>query len=71
MATTYKNGFHKERLPGSEATITTDSMPVQYRGYQIYERAKFSFDIVKDGVRIGNMGTLAGAKTFVDAKKVN
>lgn len=49
---TYKNPWHKESMliEYGPSFYSTDVKPLEYRGYQIFERIKGSSDIVKDGI---------------------
>lgn len=52
MKYSYKNPWHKEDSMMNHygpRFYKTDSIPVEYKGYQIFERIKGSSDIVKDG----------------------
>lgn len=68
----YKNAFYNPLYQGSALVIVTNSEPVHYRGYLIYHRIKGTtksgnvFDVVKDGVCIGNYAGINGAKAFID-----
>lgn len=63
--TKYLNPWHK---PGhDEAYFVTTALPVEYRGFQIYQRVGKSADAVKNGVCVRQMATLQGGKNAVDA----
>jgi len=66
--TTYKNPWHKPQNPmyGPE-NYSTDSKPVLYCNYLIYERiAGHVWDVVKDGACITQLAGLNGAKRAID-----
>lgn len=72
--TTYKNKFYSPKIHGPNPNITTDADPIEYKGFLIYHRVKSMgdaniFDIVKDGVCIGMMAGLNGAKERIDSLK--
>jgi len=72
MITTYKNSFYKKGDNYNTEHITTHAKSIAYKGYAIYHRIKSAnrsadcFDIVKDGVCIGMMAGLNGAKERID-----
>lgn len=47
----YRNPWFTEGKPhyGPEF-FTTDAKPIEYRGFQIFQRVKGTWDLVKDGV---------------------
>lgn len=67
----YKNGFYRPGI-GRQEYLTTDSKPVKHGDCLIYYRIKSSnpwarcFDIVKNGVCVGMMAGLDGAKRRID-----
>ena len=70
----YRNPWH---VPGKQeygpAVYHTTARPTSYNGFQIYHRIKSysaggdCFDIVKDGVCVGQYAGLSGAKRAIDA----
>lgn len=69
---TYKNPWHKPQNPiyGPENYLT-ESKPILYRNYLIYERiAGHVWDVVKDGECITQMAGLNGAKRAIDKLQV-
>lgn len=63
----YKNPFYSPKYDNSKPVIKTDAKPVDYKGYQIYERIKGNcFDIVKKGVCVCMRAGLNGAKKAID-----
>ena len=65
---TYKNPWHKPQNPMSgPENYSTDSKPVLYRDYLIYERISGNvWDVVKNGACITQMAGLNGAKRAID-----
>lgn len=68
MATsTYINSFWS-RGSLDPQTYRTDAKPEEYRGFQIYGRIRgVVWDVVKDGVCIGQYAGRKGARGLVDA----
>jgi hypothetical protein len=65
--TTYTNPFYSAKFDNSKPAITTEAIPIEYKGYLIYERVKKQvFDIVQDGVCIGMYAGINGAKRWLD-----
>ncbi|MFD2922009.1 hypothetical protein ACFS6H_19975 [Terrimonas rubra] len=63
----YKNPFHNPNYTGSKPQIKIESAPIEYKGYLIYERIKYTcFDVVKDGVCVGMYAGKNGAMRFID-----
>lgn len=68
--TTYKNPFYSAKYADSKPVISTDATPIEYKGYLIYERVKRQvFDIVQNGVCVGMMAGMNGAKRWIDDKQ--
>lgn len=65
----YQNSFHKPGRPeyGPEYYVT-DAEPVAYRDHLIFQRLRECFDVVRDGVCIGQYAGLNGAKRYIDAR---
>ena len=65
---TYANAFYQPRTNGSDpAVYATDVAPIEYRGFRIYQRLrKVCFDVVTDGVCVGQYAGLSGAKGLID-----
>jgi len=65
----YVNSFHSPRSL-DPAVYSTDAEPVEYRGLLIVNRIKSTsarcFDVVKDGICIGQYAGPRGAREFVD-----
>lgn len=66
ISSTYANSFYSPRNQESKPTITTNAIPIKYKGYLIYQRQKEVFDIVIDGRCIGMYAGLNGAKNRID-----
>ena len=62
----YINSFFDAKIMGSTPTILASGTPLEYKGYMIYKRTSYCFDIVKDGVCIGMNAGLNGAKRRID-----
>lgn len=64
---TYRNPWFKPM--GHDPEIyKTDVKPVEYRGYQIYQRIKgVCWDVVKNGVARTQRCGLEGGKGYIDA----
>lgn len=63
----YLNPFHSVKAQDSAAYYESEKKPVEYRGYQIFQRVKNSvFDVVKDGVLFSMRAGRNGAKKYVD-----
>ena len=64
----YINSFYNSNYAGSTKIIKTNSSPINYKGYLIFDRNndKKLFDIVNDGVCIGMYAGINGAKKFID-----
>ena len=69
---TYKNPWHRVNSTESgPAFYSTDAKPVEYRGYVLYHRipgasGRGCWDVVKDGVCVGQYAGPSGARQFVD-----
>lgn len=69
---TYRNSFFDSVCGHDPEIYTTDAAPVEYKGHLLYHRIKGSkpgrhcWDVVKDGVCIGQYGGRAGCEAFVD-----
>ncbi len=62
----YKNFFYSPKYT-DPAVYHTDAKPVPYRGFLIYQRIKgVCWDIVKDGICVGQYAGLSGAKGVID-----
>jgi len=69
MTTRYKNPWYNPRRNSSydPEYYETDAKPKEYKGYLIYERIPGQvWDIVKDGVCVGQMAGPNGARQRVD-----
>jgi hypothetical protein len=67
--TTYKNSFHKPGKPEyGPALYETDAKPEEYKGLLIYRRLTNCYDIVVDGVCIGQYAGPNGARNAVDTR---
>lgn len=70
--TEYRNSFFDPVRGHDPEIYKTDAKPVEYKGCLIYHRMKGAkasqncWDVVKEGVCIGQYGGLAGCKAFVD-----
>lgn len=67
----YKNSWHKANSIATQEYFETDSVPVEYNGYLIYERMDTGysvFDIVLDGVCVSQCNGLNGAKKEIDRR---
>jgi hypothetical protein len=67
--TRYRNSFHKP----SDATYgpefyETNAKPVEHCGLLIYQRLPKCFDIVDDGVCIGQYAGINGAKNAIETR---
>jgi hypothetical protein len=77
----YKNPFHSPDYQGSKPEIESEADPVEYKGYLIFKRVEVHrkitdtfksvfvadvYDIVKNGVCVGMMAGINGAKTRID-----
>lgn len=66
---TYENSFYNKGDKHSQAEISTNVTPAEYKGYLIYERVKGSvWDIVHDGVCVGMNAGPNGARKAIDEK---
>ena len=76
MKTTYINPWHKPtKRDCGPAFYSTDATPKEYKGCLIYHRINSTgtiesgshiFDVVKDGVCIGQYAGPNGARSFID-----
>ena len=66
---TYSNPWHRPGQPQQgPREYSTDAKPIEYRGYQIFERIRGQcWDVVKDGTCVTQRAGLSGAKRFIDA----
>ena len=73
--TTYRNPWHKPypqegwRKGIGPEFYESDSMPVEHRGFLIFQRQEFGypiFDVVKDGTCIKQLAGPNGAKRAID-----
>jgi hypothetical protein len=71
MQTSYKNKFYNKNFQNSTPIITVNSLPVLYKGYNIYKRFSNLFDIVKNGICVGMCAGLEGAKRRIDTNDLN
>jgi hypothetical protein len=63
----YKNPWYDPTHGHDPAVYITDVKPVEYRGYKIYQRMKgVCWDVVKDGVCIGQRCGKSGAISLID-----
>lgn len=79
MKTLYKNPWHKTQYNKNvhgPAFYETDTTPKEYKGYLIYHRIDYGmpinsganvFDIVKDGVCVGQYAGPNGARAKIDS----
>lgn len=66
---TYKNSFYNPEVKYSEVEFTTDTRPVEYKGFLIYQRVKgLVFDVVENGICIIQCAGLNGAKKAIDKR---
>jgi hypothetical protein len=68
---TYRNSFYNATHGHDPEIYSTDAKPVEYKGYLLYQRIKGPigrgcWDVVKDGVCIGQYAGPGGARAFVD-----
>jgi len=67
MTATYKNPWYIRGGHYGPEYYSTTATPVDYMGYQIYERIKgLLFDVVKDGVCQTQCAGRLGAKNWID-----
>jgi hypothetical protein len=69
--TQYKNSWHKTNSIATQEYFETDAVPVDYKGYLIYNRIDTGytvFDIVINGVCVSQCNGLNGAKREVDRR---
>jgi hypothetical protein len=67
MTARYRNPWHKPGKPEyGPAHYTTDAEPKPYNGHLIYQRLQQCYDIVKDGVCIGQFAGPNGARNAID-----
>lgn len=62
----YKNSFYNAKYQDSKPVIETAAIPVEYKGFLIYQRSKYVFDIVKNDVCVGTYAGIKGAKNRID-----
>ncbi len=64
---TYRNSFY-DAMHGHDPEIyRTEARPIEYKGCLLYQRLKgVCWDVVKDGVCIGQYAGRRGAEAFVD-----
>lgn len=67
----YRNSFYNPSHGHDPEIYKTDARPHEYRGYLIYNRIKAGpgsgcWDVVKDGVCIGQYAGKSGATGFID-----
>lgn len=65
---TYINAFHHHHYAGSKPVITTDAIPQEHKGYQIFKFNAQHYDIVKDGVLVTQMAGPNGARKAIDQR---
>lgn len=63
---TYKNIFYNVNYQNSCREYTADLNSIIYKGYEIHRYSSINFHIVKDGVCIGMMAGINGAKGRID-----
>ncbi len=63
----YKNPWHRrfDNWSGPEV-FQTNSEPVEYKGYLIFEKNSVQWDVVKDGVCISQLAGPNGARQKID-----
>jgi hypothetical protein len=61
----YANSFYKRGEQGSREMYEGEN-PTEYKGFQIFEWSSIEFHIVKDGVCVGMMAGINGAKKRID-----
>lgn len=66
---TYTNPFYNQKHKFSQSTFTDSDKPIEYGGYQIFQRNSNEFHIVKDGVCVGMNAGLNGAKRRIDTNE--
>jgi len=73
--TTYKNSFYTPKNPISRKEFSTEVTPIEYKNYLIFHRINPNspikdgahvFDVVINGICIGQYAGLNGAKHFID-----
>jgi hypothetical protein len=63
----YRNSFYDSVHGYDPEFYETDAKPVEYKGYLLYQRLHGRcWDVVKDGVCIGQYAGRSGAQAFVD-----
>jgi hypothetical protein len=63
----YRNSFYNPSHGHDPEFYETDAKPVEYQGCLLYQRIKgCCWDVVKDGVCIGQYGGRSGAEAFID-----
>jgi len=67
---TYTNPFHSANYTGSRAVIETNVPPTEYKNHLIFRHHSRHFDVVKDGVLIGQYAGPNGARKFIDQQPV-
>lgn len=69
MSATYSNPWYLAGRPQQgPSEYRTDAKPLEYRGFQIFERIPGKcWDVVKDGTCVTQRAGLDGAKRFIDA----
>lgn len=65
--TRYRNSFHQPRdtTYGPEF-YETYARPIEHRGFLIFQRLPQCFDIVENGVCVGQLAGLNGAKSAIE-----
>jgi len=66
MISRYRNFFYSSTRGGDPEFYTTDARPIPYKGFLIYRRLPNCFDIVKDGICVGQYAGLSGARGVID-----
>lgn len=63
----YRNSFYHPTQGHDPEIYRTDVKPIEYKGCQLYQRIKGRcWDVVRDGVCIGQYAGRSGAEAFVD-----
>ncbi len=66
--TTYRNTWHKPKdAKYGPEFYETSARPVEYRGFLIYHRQETVYDIVVEGVCVGQYAGPNGARRAIDA----
>lgn len=64
----YTNHFHSANYQGSAPIITTNARPAEYRGHLIFKIHDQHYDVVCEGVLVGQYAGPNGARRFVDRR---